>query len=87
MPLPMRPPSGGPAGFWRPWPCSWPFCCACWQARRVPCALAAAALAFLGYRRMALGQFGGITGDLQGWFVQMGEVLVLAALVLGQKIW
>ena len=49
--------------------------------------LAAAALAFLGYRRMALGQFGGITGDLQGWFVQMGEVLVLAALVLGQKIW
>ena len=36
---------------------------------------------------MALGQFGGITGDLQGWFVQMGEVLVLAALVLGQKIW
>ena len=49
--------------------------------------LAAAALAFLGYRRMALGQFGGITGDLQGWFVQMGEVLVLAALVMGQKIW
>lgn len=51
------------------------------------CLVLAAALCSAYYHRMALGQFGGITGDLQGWFVQVCEVCLLAALVLGQKIW
>lgn len=51
------------------------------------CLPVAAALCFAYYRRMAAKQFGGITGDLQGWFVQVCEVCLLAALVLGQKLW
>ncbi|TCL42295.1 adenosylcobinamide-GDP ribazoletransferase [Harryflintia acetispora] len=45
------------------------------------CLLAALAI-FLCYRRMSYRQFGGITGDLAGWFLQMCELMELAALVL-----
>lgn len=36
------------------------------------------------YRRVAVEQFGGISGDLAGWFVQRTELWMLAALVAGQ---
>ena len=47
---------------------------------------AAAALAGLGvfawYRRMARKEFGGLSGDLAGWFLQAAELAMLAALCL-----
>ncbi|MEG0779170.1 MAG: adenosylcobinamide-GDP ribazoletransferase [Oscillospiraceae bacterium] len=47
--------------------------------------MALAALAvFWDYRRMALGDFGGVSGDLAGWFLQRAELSMLAALVLVQ---
>lgn len=50
------------------------------------CLLAGLA-AFLGYRRMAYKTFGGITGDLAGYFLQMCELLSLIVLALASKIW
>ena len=47
--------------------------------------LAGAALALGYYIYMSSHQFGGITGDLEGWFVQICELLCLAAMVLAQK--
>ena len=47
----------------------------------------AALLTFLYYRLMAMGQFGGITGDTEGFFVQVCECVMVLALVLGQRIW
>ena len=48
-------------------------------------ALAAAAFAVLvHYRFVAEKQFGGITGDLAGWFLQRAELWMLAALVACQ---
>lgn len=47
--------------------------------------LAAALLIFLYYRWMAVRNFGGITGDLAGWFLQVGELaMALAAAVTGR---
>lgn len=47
--------------------------------------MALAALAvFFYYRRMARVQFGGLSGDLAGWFVQTAELWMLAALVLAE---
>ena len=42
----------------------------------------AAALVFLYYRRMCEKDFGGLSGDLAGWFLQTAELWMLAALVL-----
>lgn len=42
-------------------------------------AAAAALLIFLYYRHMALRQFGGLSGDLAGWFLQTAELGMLAA--------
>lgn len=36
--------------------------------------IAVNALVFLWYRRMSMKQFGGVTGDLAGWFVTMAEL-------------
>ncbi|MDO4357228.1 MAG: adenosylcobinamide-GDP ribazoletransferase [Clostridia bacterium] len=50
-------------------------------------AMAAAALAvFFYYRRMARVQFGGLSGDLAGWFLQIAELAMLAALCLIQYL-
>ncbi len=50
-------------------------------------AMAIAALAtFLYYRRMARTQFGGLSGDLAGWFLQVAELAMLAALCLVQYL-
>ena len=50
-------------------------------------AVPAAALAVFGYyRRAAYGQFGGITGDTEGFFLQLCECAMVLALALAQKI-
>lgn len=43
----------------------------------------AAGLCMLYYRRFAMKHFGGVTGDLAGWFVQLTELICLGILVLG----
>jgi adenosylcobinamide-GDP ribazoletransferase len=53
----------------------------------VPAITAAGLIALLFYhRRMCYRQFGGITGDLAGWFLQVCELWALAAVVLAAKI-
>jgi len=47
---------------------------------------AAAAVCFACYRYMAYKHFGGVTGDLAGWFVQIAEIVLAAVIVLGGKI-
>lgn len=47
---------------------------------------AAAALCVLGYRRMAYRQFGGVTGDLAGWFLQVTELVLTAVIVIGGRM-
>ena len=42
----------------------------------------AAALVFWHYRRMCVRDFGGLSGDLAGWFLQTAELWMLAAAVL-----
>ena len=49
-------------------------------------ALAAAVVVFFVDRSVALGQFGGFTGDLAGWFLQLCELAMLAAAVLAERI-
>lgn len=46
--------------------------------------LAAGLGVFLYYRRMSKREFGGITGDLAGWFLQVFELVLLAVLALGK---
>ena len=45
---------------------------------------AAAFAVFLYYRRLCIREFGGLSGDLAGWFVQKAELWMLAAAVLTQ---
>ena len=52
------------------------------------CTVAAAAIVFILYRRMAYRNFGGVTGDLAGYFLQMCEIgmsfaAVLSSLIIG----
>ena len=46
----------------------------------------AAVLVFLRYHQVAQKQFGGISGDLAGWFLQKAELWMLAALVVCQVL-
>ena len=48
--------------------------------------IAAAALCVLAYRHMAYRHFGGVTGDLAGWFLQITELVLTAVIVLGGKL-
>ena len=48
--------------------------------------LLAAALCVIYYRHMANKQFGGVTGDLAGWFLQVTELVLTAVIVLGGKL-
>lgn len=45
-----------------------------------------AALCLVYYRRMAYKQFGGVTGDLAGWFLQVTELFLMLTIILGGKI-
>ena len=58
-------------------------CCGGWLA--AACALASAGCA-LYYHRMAYRQFGGVTGALAGWCVQVTELVLTAVIVLGGKL-
>ena len=48
--------------------------------------VAAAGICLLYYHYFAMKHFGGVTGDLAGWFVQVMELACLAVLVLGGKL-
>ncbi len=48
--------------------------------------VSAAVLVFVWYRYCLVPGFGGISGDLAGWFVQMSELWMLAAMVLSEEI-
>ena len=48
--------------------------------------LAAAGICLICYRCFAMKHFGGVTGDLAGWFVQVTELVCLGVLVLGGKL-
>ena len=45
-------------------------------------AVAAACLVFGWYYRMSIKEFGGITGDLAGYFLQVCELVMLAVLAV-----
>lgn len=47
-------------------------------------ALAGAGAMFLYYYRMAMDKFGGITGDLAGYFLQMCELMIVAGALVGE---
>lgn len=49
-------------------------------------ACAAALLLFFYYKWMAEEKFGGITGDLAGWFLQMVELFMALAVMIGEKL-
>jgi adenosylcobinamide-GDP ribazoletransferase len=49
--------------------------------------LAVGVIFFFYYRLIALKEFGGITGDLAGWFLQNCELLLLAVLLIGCKFY
>lgn len=49
-------------------------------------ALLAAVCFYFFYKRLALRQFGGFTGDLAGWFLQVCELAMLAAAVLAERV-
>ena len=57
-----------------------------WEVWLALICLAVAALVTLYYRRMAYKQFGGVTGDLAGWFSQTLELCLTAAVVMGVKL-
>lgn len=52
-----------------------------WAVLRTVIVAGAGVLMFLYYKRTAYRQFGGTTGDLAGWFLQLGELAMLAAVV------
>ena len=45
----------------------------------------AAVMAFFALRRMAIKQFGGVSGDLAGFSIQMSELIMLTAYVIVSK--
>ena len=49
-------------------------------------ALAGAVIFYFFYKAMALRLFGGFTGDLAGWFLQVCELIILAAVVLTERV-
>jgi len=48
--------------------------------------LGGCALVLLCYRRMAMKYFGGVTGDLAGWFLQITELTLAALILVGGKL-
>ncbi len=47
---------------------------------------AAAALSFVFYRFFSYRNFGGITGDTEGWFLQITETAILAAVYIAERL-
>lgn len=50
-------------------------------------AVIGAAGTFLWYRGVTVPRFGGVTGDLAGYFLQMCELMILACAVIGGVVW
>lgn len=48
--------------------------------------VAAALVVYVWYLAMSKREFGGLTGDLAGWFLQVCELAALAAMVLSQRL-
>lgn len=64
-------------------------CLVLWLATGVRTALLcvlAAILCYLYYQHMSCKQFGGVTGDLAGWFLQVTELVLTAVIVMGGKL-
>ncbi len=61
-------------------------CFLCLQPAYGTVCLLAGGLSFLYYRHMAYRTFGGITGDLAGYFLQLCELLMLIGVVTAQKL-
>jgi len=64
-------------------------CALCWLGGGLGLTMVclfAAAGCVLYYRRMAYKHFGGVTGDLAGWFLQITELALTAVIVLGGKL-
>lgn len=57
-----------------------------WGRGEGAAALLTAAVVFLFYKRMCSRQFGGVTGDLAGYFLQVCELAMLTAIVLTGRI-
>lgn len=49
-------------------------------------AIVGAGVCFVWYRRMAYKYFGGVTGDLAGWYLQVTELTCLACVILGRCV-
>lgn len=49
-------------------------------------AIAVFAIVTVYYRHSTLKEFGGVTGDLAGWFLQSSELAVLLSLVIAEKL-
>ena len=50
------------------------------------CSILGAVLTFVYYRVSSYKNFGGITGDLAGWFLQICEMAVLVFAIVGEKL-
>lgn len=64
-------------------------CLAVWALSGVGLALLCCAVLLicaLCYRRMAYRRFGGVTGDLAGWLLQVAELALAFAIVMGGKL-
>lgn len=59
--------------------------CLWWSWSGISMTLAALGV-FLVYHRMSKREFGGLSGDLAGWFLQTAELWMLGALVLSQFV-
>lgn len=65
------------------------FCLCCWLHSGLAMAflsVLAVLICVLAYKRMAYKQFGGITGDLAGWLLQVTELALMAVMVVGGKL-
>lgn len=62
---------------WLAWHSFW-LCCWSW---------AGVLLSFAWFWRMAWRQFGGITGDLIGFYLQVCELTLLVAIIVGEQVW
>ena len=60
-------------------------CCICCGKKGIGVSIAAIGT-FLYYRFRLIEKFGGLSGDLAGWFVQMCELFMLAAVVLTEYL-
>jgi adenosylcobinamide-GDP ribazoletransferase len=55
-----------------------------WELLAIP---AAALLTFAWYHCISYRQFGGITGDTEGFFLQICECAMVVAGAVGQRLW